>query len=167
MVLGAHIWFQVTLWASNLFSAISRNFLNFFHNSFNILVKLLLFSISYRKQTKYGMPKQCNYVKEKGGGKWRLKISLLESLDSARLSSNSGWNGDLLGKDLSWWCQHRKSKRESREQINSSLGSSIQFIYSLYFYGCISLLGSKFCFYFGTSNLLLRDLQEIIQNLKV
>lgn len=70
------MWFPVTLWASNLFSAISRhfNFFFFFYNSFNILVRLLLFSILHKKQTKYGTSKGCNYLKEKGDGKWRLKI---------------------------------------------------------------------------------------------
>lgn len=75
-------------------------------------MRLLLFSISYRKQTKYGMPEGCNYVKEKGGGKRWLKISMLESLGSARLSSNSGHIGDLLGKDLSLWCQPSQESKE-------------------------------------------------------
>lgn len=90
-----------------------------------------------------------------------------QDLGSARLDSNSGWKEDLLGKGRSLWCQHKKAKSKSREQKNSSLGSSIHIFDSFFFFGWISLLGSKFCVCFGTSNLLLRDLQEIILNLSV
>lgn len=93
---------------------------------------------------------------------------MLESLGGARLSSNSGWNGDLPGKGLFLWCQHRKAKSESREWTKSSLGSSVHFFDSFFFFpfGWVYLLGSKFCFYFGTNDLLLRDLQGSILNLR-
>lgn len=62
---------------------------------------------------------------------------MLESLGSARLSSNSGPNGDLLGKDLSLWCQHRKAKSDSREWTSSSL--AVPFTLILFLAGSVCL----------------------------
>lgn len=81
----------------------------------------------------------------KGGGKGWLKISMLESLGSARLNFNSGWNGDLPGKGLFLSCQHRKAKSESREPTNSSLGSSIHFD-SFFFLARFLCLAQNFVF---------------------
>ena len=167
VTLRGRIGFQTTLWASNLCSTIFRNFVNFFLNSFKILVRLLLFCISYRKQSKYGMPKRCNYVKEKEGGKWWLEIPMLESLGRASLSSNSGWTETCLARaHLYGASTGRQRVKQAVDQHFSGEFNSLLWVF-FFFFGWISFLGSKFCFYFGINVLLLRDFRESLLNLGV
>lgn len=126
------IGFQAILRASNLcscyFQRLCKNFFQFLQHPGEAAV----FCISYRKQSKYGMPKRCNYVKGKEGGKWWLKISMLESLGRARLSSNSGWTETCLARA----CLHGASTGRPRVKAGNgpTLLWGVQFTSLIFFF---------------------------------